>query len=81
MHPPSQDQRVAGVGRRQFLKRLGIGAIGVGAASMASAIAGRGFRGTGAEAVSIDVTLPGRFGRCSRDCPRLRRRTMQCRRL
>jgi hypothetical protein len=63
MIPPSHDQRPEGLNRRQFLKRLGTVAVAVGAVSTAGPVTTGGFLGTGAEATSIDFTLPGRFGR------------------
>lgn len=63
MNVPSYDQRPKGVSRRQFLKDLGAEAIAVGAISMAGAVPVGGFLGSGAEAASLDVSLPSRFGR------------------
>jgi hypothetical protein len=65
MNTASLHQRSEGVSRRQCLKGLGAGAmaIAVGAAWMAGTATVGGFLDSGAQAASLDVTLPNRFGR------------------
>ena len=65
MHTASRHQRSAGGGRRPFLKGFSAGAIAiaVGAAWMAGTATVGGFLDSGAQAASIEVTLPNRFGR------------------
>lgn len=67
MHSPSQQQHPERLSRHQFLK--GFVAVAVGAAWMAGAVTAGGFLGSGAQAASIDVTLPGRFGRMFQGLP------------
>jgi hypothetical protein len=63
MHTASLHQCSARVSHRQVLRGLGAGVIAVGVAWMVGTAAVGGFLDSGAQAASIDVSLPHRFGR------------------